>query len=749
MSVNCFVRSGRKGLRDNHLRLMVLGVILLMFPVLGNIAQAQQLSWVKQAGGTNQDIQTGFAVDGSGNIYLTGSFQDTATFGEGGNQKTLISRGLDDIFVAKYNTAGELVWAKQAGGAYSDYGFVIAIDGNGNSYVTGWLGGGGVTFGAGEANETILTGRSTATDIFVAKYGPNGELLWARQAGSPSFIFVSLISVDGSGNSYVMSFFNDTVTFAAGETNEKTLTSRGSSDIFVAKYDTYGVLVWAIQIGGTDHEQSGWIAVDDGGNSYVTGMFNGTATFGEGGNQKTLESRGLDDIFVAKYDTAGGLVWAKQAGGTGYEASWGIAVDGSGNSYVTGMFNGTATFGEGGNQKTLISRGLLDIFVAKYNTAGGLVWAKQAGGANDELGGWISVDGSGNSYVSGAFYGTATFGEGISQVTLTSAVKDNFVAKYNTNGGLVWAKQVDVNYNYGLVIAADGSGNIYMTGPFLGTVTFGAGEANETILTSRGLHDIFVAKYRDILVGDTPAGPNVLVIPQDSTGASITSVEVDFSNVTGAGTTAASISSSGPPPPTGFSLGDPATYFDIQTTAGYSGSIKVCINYAGISFSDESNLRLFHQTGGVWEDVTTSLDIVRHIICGTSSSLSPFAILKATYQFVGFFPPVQTGPAEVNLVKAGSAIPLKWQLRAEGRGFVSTLFAVKNTSYKQIGCSESTLLNDLVLVNSSGSSGLRYDFSSNQYIYTWRTAKSMKGKCYRFDVEFTNGEKKSAYFQMW
>ena len=684
MSVNCFVRSGRKGLRDNHRRLMVLGVILLMFPVLGNIAQAQQLSWVKQAGGTNQDIQTGFAVDGSGNIYLTGSFQDTATFGEEGNQKTLISRGLDDIFVAKYNTAGELVWAKQAGGAYSDYGFMIAIDGNGNSYVTGWLGGGGVTFGAGEANETILTGRSTATDIFVAKYGPNGELLWARQAGSPSFIFVSLISVDGSGNSYVMSFFNDTVTFAAGETNEKTLTSRGSSDIFVAKYDTYGVLVWAIQIGGTDHEQSGWIAVDDGGNSYVTGMFNGTATFGEGGNQKTLESRGLDDIFVAKYDTAGGLVWAKQAGG-----------------------------------------------------------------ANDELGGWISVDGSGNSYVSGAFYGTATFGEGISQITLTSAVKDNFVAKYNTNGGLVWAKQVDVNYNYGLVIAADGSGNIYMTGPFLGTVTFGAGEANETILTSRGLHDIFVAKYRDILVGDTPAGPNVLVIPQDSTGASITSVEVDFSNVTGAGTTAASISSSGPPPPTGFSLGDPATYFDIQTTAGYSGSIKVCINYAGISFSDESNLRLFHQTGGVWEDVTTSLDIVRHIICGTSSSLSPFAILKATYQFVGFFPPVQTGPAEVNLVKAGSAIPLKWQLRAEGGGFVSALSAVTGIRYQERKCSDSTLLNDLVLVNSSGSSGLRYDFSSNQYIYTWRTAKSMKGKCYRFDVEFTNGEKKSAYFQMW
>jgi hypothetical protein len=231
-----------------------------------------------------------------------------------------------------------------------------------------------------------------------------------------------------------------------------------------------------------------------------------------------------------------------------------------------------------------------------------------------------------------------------------------------------------------------------------------------------------------------------------------TSVQVTFSEVTVAGTTYVASSQDGTPPPTGFSLGDPPVYFEITTSPEtvFPPPITVCISYTEISFTDESKLRLYHQTGGVLEDVTTTLDTAKNIICGESASLSPFAILEATYKFVGFFPPVRTGPAEVNLAKAGSAIPMKWQLRAEGGGFVSALSAVTGIRYQQKkNCSDSTLLNDLVLVNSSGSSGLLYDFSSNQYIYTWKTEKNMARKCYRLDVEFTNREKHSADFQMW
>ena len=702
---------------------MVLGLILLLFPVFGSIAHAQQLSWVKKAGGTGSDVSVPsmIAVDGSGNSYVVGSFTGTALFGG----TTLTSTGVFDIFVAKYGTSGTLTWAKQAGGANNDFGYGITVDGTGNIYVTG------------------LFNTSTGSwNIFVAKYGTDGTLTWAKQPGGSGDVSWPTPAVDGTGNIYVAGQFTGTATFGEGA-SQTTLTSTGSSDMFVAKYGTDGTLTWVKRAGGSGMVAFPVIAVDGGGNSYVTGQFTGTATFGEEASQTTLTSTGsFANMFVAKYGTGGTLTWAKKAEGTPGGV---IAVDGSGNSYVTGVFYGTATFGEGASQTTLTSTGSSDIFVAKYGTDGTLAWAKQAGGAGAIIGSsrGIAVDVFGNSYVTGVFYDTATFGG----TNLNSrGGTDVFVAKYGTDGTLAWAKQEGgTNNDYGDGIAIDGNGNIYVTGEFGGSITF-----DGTTLTSTGSTDMFVAKYISG-GGETPTGTNVTVTPADPNPAIPgTSVTVTFSGVTVAGNTSVASTQGGTPPPTGFSLGDTPVYFEITTSPGtvFTPPITVCIKYTGLSFVDESMLRLFHQTGSVWEDVTSSLNTDTDTICGVSSSLSPFVPMEASYHFVGFFEPVQN-PMVVNLGKAGSSIPLKWQLRAEGGGFVSALFAVKINSPTQIGCSESSLLNDLVQPNSSGSSGLHYDFSSNQYIYTWRTAKGMKGNCYRFDVEFTNREKKSAYFQLW
>ena len=745
MWASCFFRCGRKGLRDNHRRLTVLGVILLMIPILGNIAQAQQLSWVKKAGGTGSDVALpqAIAVDGSGNSYVAGSFTGTATFGAGETNQTTLntsSSGTWDIFVAKYGTDGTLAWAKKAGGTSDDYAAGIAVDGNGKIYVTG-LFNGPATFGAGETNQTTLNTSIGSWDIFVANYGTDGTLTWVKQAGGSGDVLWPTPAVDGNGNIYVTGSFIGTATFFEGA-SQTTLTSTGQNDMFLAKYTTDGTLTWVKQAGGSGGVGNVGIPVIAGngsGNSYVTGSFTGTVTFGVGEtNQTTLTSTGPANMFVAKYGTDGTLVWAKQAEANG----WVIAVDGSGNSYITGVFAGTATF----DGTTLTSTGISDVFVAKYGTDGTLAWAKKAGGGAGAIYGssrGIAVDGSGNSYVTGYFYDTATFGG----TNLNSrGGNDIFVAKYGTDGTLAWAKQEGgTNNDYGDGIAIDGNGNIYVTGDFSGSITF-----DGTTLTSTGSTDMFVAKYISG-GGETPTGTNVTVTPVDPNPAIPgTSVTVTFSGVTVAGNTSVASTQGGTPPPTGFSLGDTPVYFEITTSPGtvFTPPITVCIKYTGISFVDESMLRLFHQTGSVWEDVTSSLNTDTDTICGVSSSLSPFVPMEASYHFVGFFEPVQN-PMVVNLGKAGSSIPLKWQLRAEGGGFVSALFAVKINSPTQIGCSESSLLNDLVQPYSSGSSGLHYDFSSNQYIYTWRTAKSMKGNCYRFDVEFTNREKKSAYFQLW
>ena len=253
--------------------------------------------------------------------------------------------------------AQDLVWAKRAGGTSVDFGFGIAVDGSGNSYVTGRFGG-SATFGPGESNETTLTG---ADGIFVAKYDASGDLVWAKRAGGTRTDSGNGIAVDGSGNSYVTGLFEDSATFGPGESNETTLTGAGSDDladdIFVAKYDASGDLVWAKRAGGTSIDFGEGIAVDGSGNSHVTGQLRGSATFGPGEtNETTLTTAGFfSDIFVAKYDASGDLVWAKRAGGTSFDFGSGIAVDGSGNSYVTGGSSGLATFGPGETNETTLT----------------------------------------------------------------------------------------------------------------------------------------------------------------------------------------------------------------------------------------------------------------------------------------------------------------------------------------------------------------------------------------------------------
>jgi Beta-propeller repeat len=151
----------------------------------------------------------------------------------------------------------------------------------------------------------------------------------------------------------------------------------GNKEIFIAKYDTNGNFLWAKQAGSSFTDQAEAMAVDASGNSYVTGRFGSSATFGSGeANQTALTaSGGAEDIFVAKYNSSGLLQWAKRAGGTSTDHGLGIGIDSAGNSYVTGIFSLTATFGPMEANQTMLTApvgGNTDIFVAKYNSNGAL-----------------------------------------------------------------------------------------------------------------------------------------------------------------------------------------------------------------------------------------------------------------------------------------------------------------------------------------------------------------------------------------
>ncbi len=440
-------------------------IVLLLLSCVFIFAQLNPWLWVKNAGGTNYDGGNGIAVDARGNSYVTGGFEGTATFGS----PTLTSNGEEDIFIAKLDSDGNWLWAKKAGGSDDDDGSGIAVDARGNIYVIGQF------YSTATFGSTTLTSNGV-TDIFIAKLDSSGNWLWAKNAGGKTEDIGSGIAVDASGNSYVTGCFNTRATATFGST---ILTSNRISDIFVAKLDTKGNWLWAQNAGGTSDDYGSGIAVDASGNIYVTGDFDVTATFGS----TTLTSNGYYDIFVAKLDSCGNWLWAQNAGGTSGDYGSGIAVDASGNIYVTGNFYGDANFGS----TTLTSCGVTDIFIAKLNSSGNWLWAKKAGGTSSDYGSGIAVDASGNSYITGDFRGSATFGA----TTLTSNGNwDIFVAKLDSRGNWLWAQNAGgTSGDFGSDIAIDVNRNSYITGNFQGFATFG-----DITLTSSGGNDIFVAK---------------------------------------------------------------------------------------------------------------------------------------------------------------------------------------------------------------------------------------------------------------
>jgi len=379
--------------------------------------------WAKQAGGMFGSYQGyGAATDGSGNSVITGMFSQSVTFGDGEiNETTLTSTGSWDIFIAKYDASGNLIWAKQAGGSTgSDYGYGIATDGSGNIFITGHFYGTAI-FGSGEPNEATLISTGYL-DIFIAKYGSSGNLLWAKSAGgSNSDDYGKSIATDGSGNSIITGWFSGIVDF--GTIN---LTSAGSEDIFIAKYDASGNVLWAKKAGGTSGDRGYGIAVDGSGNIVITGYFySSTATFGT----INLTSLNTGDIFIAKYGPLGDALWAKMANGYSHESGFGIATDGEGKSVITGYFmSSTITFGAGEPNETNLTRsGSTDVFIAKYDVLGNLLWAKQAGGTDEDYGYGIATDESNNSVIAGYFLsGAATFG---SNILTNAGNSDIFVAK--------------------------------------------------------------------------------------------------------------------------------------------------------------------------------------------------------------------------------------------------------------------------------------------------------------------------------
>ncbi len=272
--------------------------------------------WAKSAGQTQilpPYYSVSVAIDNNGNIYVTCNHQSLAPPTSG--------------FIKKFDTNGNLLWSKNFTGNSRE--LKICADVNGNAYITGTYFNSQLTHGA-----IVLPMNTNGHDVFVAKYDPNGNVLWAKNEGS-SGLYTPTIGVDGTGNSYVTGWFaSPFVQFGSIILNNPGLTH----EIFIAKFDANGNVVWAKQSIGGGHTYD--IQTDFTGNSYITGPHFGNIRFGD----TTLLSFAFNDIFVTKYNSSGNVVWARSAGGDKNDIGYGIAVNTKGNVFVTGTYSSSSSF---------------------------------------------------------------------------------------------------------------------------------------------------------------------------------------------------------------------------------------------------------------------------------------------------------------------------------------------------------------------------------------------------------------------
>lgn len=484
--------------------LMLIGLLACLSPT---IALGWAPEWVRavSAGGNGYTLARAIKVAPNNDYYVTGQFSSSATF----SGTTLVSRGGADIFLAKYEASGKLLWIVTAGGPGDDVGWGLDLDRQGNIYLTGWFTDSG-TFDA--TNKESKTVHGVGNTIFLAKYRPWGHLVWVQTGmvtDSSVYNFGYGVAVDSAAHTvYLAALSQGNTTFSSENGTNDTVSGVGTWHMVVAKYDTDGNFKWAQTNEGSPNSVPYGIAVDAKDNAYVTGWLEDATTFSSadgkditivGFSPAQTDTNYPDDAFLAKYDKGGNVKWVNHIGG--YKAIGNaVAVSRGGEVSIAGLI-GNIDFGSPGEAETIVTSQPpgenidlggghftdpfnVDVVIATFNTAGVLQRALRYGSSENEVANAIAYDDNGSLYIAG-------------QSKDTTGSQKLFVRKY-WDGKLVWKQEAE---NAGLWLTEGSSpalslgaeGEVFVTGGYQGKAHFGKIE-----LSGVGSSDMFVAELARI-----------------------------------------------------------------------------------------------------------------------------------------------------------------------------------------------------------------------------------------------------------
>ncbi len=464
-------------------------ITIVMF--LSNALFSQNWEYAQSAGGSGNDHAKALVADSAGNTYVVGTFKNTMHFGT--SPITLTSAGYEDCFIAKYDPAGIIVWAKRFGGSGVDEATDIVLSGTALSVTGDFVGtacidgdtlaanggsdffllkldaatgnlifarsyGGpddeiGSALAADSAGAVYLTGTFATNltlgsttlvsfgndDVFISKFdGTLGNPLWAVSGGCPSVDCVFTIAATVEGECYVAGTFGGSLQANSAIFGTDTLASAGHADGFLLKYDASGIVLWARQIGGSWYENVAAVCLGPSGTIVVAGSFpQGTTSFG----QHVLSTTSSTSGFIALYDQNGADLWVNKI--SGYNLCYGVTCDHSGRVHVIGTFADTCSFG----LATLVSTANRDVFVTVLDQSGAFCEALQCGGTDNQDGAAIALDATGGRYISGDFYGQAMLCGTMSAANINTlgTSQDIFIAKLSTSPSAVAATEVSLN----------------------------------------------------------------------------------------------------------------------------------------------------------------------------------------------------------------------------------------------------------------------------------------------------------------
>ncbi|MGC8829316.1 MAG: immunoglobulin domain-containing protein [Verrucomicrobiia bacterium] len=419
--------------------------------------------WARRAGGIQQDSANALAIDKNGNIVVVCGFNGSID-ASGVNAQ---SAGNSDILILKYSPNGDLIWLKQAGGPGNDLPTSVAIGDDNSIYVGGFYEG-SASFGTTNISQSDSSSgiMQTGTDIFVAKYNSNGELIWVKSFGGAGNDSVTSMVVDRKGYLIFAGNYEGVITL-----DSQTIPSVGGRDIFIAKCSPNGELIWVKYAGGFEDDKVNSIAVDDDGNIFITGAYSRGTRFGN----TTLDSLSTPDMFLAKYNSSGELVWVKSFAGAGIQEGKAIAIDPTGQSlYVAGIFGQIE--GEPGNivfgQIILTSSNKIDLFIARFDSSGNPLMAKGFNYDDFDIATSIAVNPRNNILLNGF---------------ISDEINKGIILLLDQYGGKINEFILDnTEVSAGMFTPEN---NYCVVGSFVGTTEFGTNE-----LTSAGGQDAFVGK---------------------------------------------------------------------------------------------------------------------------------------------------------------------------------------------------------------------------------------------------------------